>query len=58
MLGFLCKKGGLRAADLGRIDVADHCAYAAVRCDKVRDMLRKVASEKITGIKTIVQQAY
>lgn len=58
VLGFLCKKGGLRAADLGRIDVADHCAYAAVRCDKVRDMLRKVASEKIKGMKTIVQQAH
>lgn len=54
--GFLCKKGGLRGDDLGRIDVMPHCAYVAVKRDKIRGMLRAVAGEKIKGLKTIIEE--
>ena len=53
IVGFLCKKGGLRGADLGRIDVADHYAIAAVRRDKIKSVVQRVAGEKIKGMKTI-----
>ncbi len=56
VLGFLCKKGGLRSEDLGRIDVHPHCAYASVLRQKLAPALRAVAGEKIKGMKTIVEE--
>ena len=53
IVGFLCKKGGLRGTELGRIDVADHYAIAAVRRDKIKSVVQRVAGEKIKGMKTI-----
>lgn len=55
ILGFLCKKGGLKSADIGRIDVAQHAAYAAVRRTLVDTMLRRIAGEKIKGMKTLIE---
>ena len=56
VLGFLCKKGGLRSDEIGRIDVGPHYAYAAVLRSKLRDMLRRVGCEKIKGMKTLVEE--
>lgn len=56
VLGFLCKKGGLRATDIGRIDVTAHAAYVAVARGQVKAMLRKVAGEKIKGMKTLIEE--
>lgn len=53
ILGFFCKKGGLRGSDIGRIDVADHYALAAVDRTKVKSLLQQVNGEKIKGLKTI-----
>ncbi|MBQ7420391.1 MAG: DEAD/DEAH box helicase [Prevotella sp.] len=55
IVGFLCKKGGLEASDLGRIDVNDRYAYVAVRREKLQQLLREIQGEKIKGIKTIVE---
>lgn len=55
IVGFLSKKGGLERNDLGRVDVKEHYAFAAVRRDKVKELLRKIKGEKIKGIKTIVE---
>lgn len=55
IVGFFCKKGGLRAADIGRIDVKDRYAYAAIDRLKVRAALRAVAGEKIKGMRTLVE---
>ena len=55
--GFLYKKGNLTADDVGRIDVLDHYAYAAVRRTKVRQLLTLVSGEKIKGMKTIFEIA-
>lgn len=55
IVGFLCKKGGLKATEIGRIDVRDRYAYAAVAYDKQRQVIANTAGEKIKGIRTVVE---
>ena len=57
VLGFLCKIGGLERNDVGRIDVRDHCSYAAVSRTVIKDVLNRVEGQKIKGIKTIFREA-
>ncbi|MBR5715004.1 MAG: DEAD/DEAH box helicase [Bacteroidales bacterium] len=52
VVGFFTKNGGLKGADLGRIDVMDHCSYVAIRRDKAEAALAKVKGLKIKGEKT------
>ena len=56
IVGFLCKKGGLEPSDIGRIDVKDRYAYAAVNRQKMQQVLQQTHGEKIKGIKTIIEQ--
>ena len=56
ILGFLCKKGGLQSAEIGKIDVKDRYAYAAIARPKLRSVLNLVKGEKIKGVKTIVEE--
>lgn len=56
IVGFLCKTGGLKADEIGRIDVKDRYAYAAVKHEKLKQVLRQTQGEKIKGIKTIIEQ--
>ena len=56
IVGYLCKKGGLEPDEIGRIDVKDRYAYAAVKREKMTQVLRLTRGEKIKGIKTIVEQ--
>ena len=53
--GFLCKKGGLEPGEIGRIDVMDRYAYAAVSRLKLQQVLRQTKGEKIKGIKTVIE---
>ena len=53
--GFLCKKGGLEPAEIGRIDVMDRYAYAAVSRPRLQQVLRLTKGEKIKGIKTVIE---
>ena len=55
IVGFLCKKGGLQSDEIGRIDVNDRYAYAAVKRGKLQQVIRQTRGEKIKGIKTIVE---
>lgn len=55
VLGFLCKKGGLQASQIGRIDIEASSAYAAVECNAVRPMIARIKGEKIKGMKTIIE---
>lgn len=55
IVGFLCKTGGLQGADIGRIDVKDRYAYAAVSRQKVEQVLRLTRNAKIKGIKTLCE---
>ncbi len=56
IVGFLCKKGGITAQELGRVDVHDHYAMAAVRRSRVKQLLQQVRGEKIKGVKTIFEE--
>lgn len=55
IVGYLCKKGGLTPAEIGRIDVMDRYAYAAVSREKLSQVLQNTQGEKIKGIKTVVE---
>lgn len=55
IVGFLCKKGGLRGEEIGRIDVGTHFAYATVKRTKVKVAMRSLAGEKIKGKKTLIE---
>ena len=55
IVGFLCKKGGLSPSDIGRIDVKDRFAYAAISRPLLQQVLRLTKGEKIKGIKTILE---
>lgn len=55
IVGFLCKTGGLEPSDIGRIDVADRYAYAAISRGKLQQVLRNVKGQKIKGVRTVVE---
>ena len=55
IVGFLCKKGGLQADEIGRIDVNDRYTYVAVKREKLQQIVRQTQGEKIKGIKTIIE---
>lgn len=52
--GFLIAKGGLEASEVGRIDVKDHCAYAAVPAAKAGAVVKAVAPHKIKNTRVRV----
>ena len=56
IVGFFMKKGGAKPDDLGTIVVYDRYSYVAVKNSRVRPLLAAVASEKIKGLKTIVEE--
>ncbi len=57
VMGFLCKIGGLERTDVGRIDVRDHCSYAAVSRSLIHQLLQRLEGQKIKGIKTFFREA-
>lgn len=56
VLGFLCKKGGAKATDIGRIDIGPHHAYASLLRSRAKEVLAQVANEKIKGMKTLIEE--
>ena len=55
IVGFFCKNGGLKADDIGRIDIKDRYAYVAIRREKLKQTLHLVQGQKIKGLKTIIE---
>lgn len=55
IVGFLCKQGGLRSSEIGRIDVRDRYTYVAVSRQRAQQALSRVQGEKIKGIHTVVE---
>lgn len=55
IVGFLCKIGGLQPDEIGRIDIKDRYAYAAVLRVKLHQVLQQTHGQKIKGIKTILE---
>jgi superfamily II DNA/RNA helicase len=56
IVGFLCKKGGLKGTEIGRISVEDRFTYVAIDRAQLRSVLRNVQGEKIKGVKTIIEE--
>jgi superfamily II DNA/RNA helicase len=57
IVGFLAKKGNLQKDEIGRIDVKDHYAFAAISRKKIKQTLNLIRNEKIKGVKTIIEEA-
>lgn len=57
IVGFLSKKGNLGKEDIGRVDVKDHYAFAAVLRSKYKQVLKLVQNEKIKGVKALIELA-
>ena len=51
IVGMLLQKGGLQKDELGKIEVLDNAAYAAIKSDKIRKTLSLIANEKIKNKK-------
>lgn len=56
IVGFLCKKGGLKGDEIGRISIEERFTYVAIVRHRLRSVLRNVQGEKIKGVKTIVEE--
>lgn len=55
IVGILLKKGDLAKEDLGLIEVLDHSSYAAVKRDRIEEVVRSVKNEKIKGKKIKIE---
>ncbi len=47
VVGFLIQKGLISAKDLGRIDILDHASLVAVNRLKIRELIKRVADQRI-----------
>ena len=56
IVGFLCKKGGLKGDDIGRIDVRDRYTYVAVARTKAKQVVQRTQGEKIKGLRTVIEE--
>lgn len=56
IVGFLCKKGGLKSSDIGRIDVNDRYSYVAIARTAAKSAISRLQGEKIKGVKTVVEE--
>lgn len=56
IVGFLVKEGGASPSDLGKIDVYDHYALAAVPRKELRGILMNIQGKKIKGEKRLISE--
>lgn len=55
IVGLLLQKGKLQKEELGRIEVYDHASFAAVKRNKVNQMMKLTANEKIKNKKVKIE---
>ncbi len=55
IVGMLLQKGGLRKEELGRIEVLDHSAYAAIKSDKIKKVVDQIQDERIKNKKVRIE---
>ena len=56
IMGFIARNGGIEAATIGRIDVRDHYALAAVPREDAKAVLKNLQAAKIKGKKVRISQ--
>ena len=57
IVGMLLQKGKLQKDELGKVDILDHSAYAAVKSSKIAETLQLVKTEKIKNRKIKIELA-
>jgi ATP-dependent RNA helicase DeaD len=57
IVGFFSQKGKLEKGDLGLIEVKDFISFAAVKFNKVNDLLKNIRDEKMKGKKFKIEVA-
>ncbi len=57
IVGFFSQKGKLEKGDLGLIEVKDFISFAAVKFNKVKDLLQNIKDEKMKGKKFKIEVA-
>ncbi len=57
VVGFFSQKGKLEKGDLGLIEVKDFISFAAVKFNKVKDLLHNIKDEKMKGKKFKIEVA-
>ncbi len=57
IVGFLSKKGNLEKFDLGLIIVQDYSSYAAVKRNKINNLMDSIRGEKVKGKKLKIEIA-
>ncbi|MFI0491803.1 DbpA RNA binding domain-containing protein, partial [Flavobacterium sp.] len=57
VVGFFSQKGKLEKGDLGLIEVKDFISFAAVKFNKVHDLLQNIKDEKMKGKKFKIEVA-
>jgi hypothetical protein len=57
IVGFFSQKGKLEKGDLGLIEVKDFVSFAAVKYNKVKDLLKNIKDEKMKGKKFKIEVA-
>ena len=57
IVGFFSQKGKLEKGDLGLIEVKDFISFAAVKFNKVKDLLHAIKDEKMKGKKFKIEVA-
>jgi ATP-dependent RNA helicase DeaD len=57
IVGFFSQKGKLEKGDLGLIEVKDFISFAAVKFNKVKDLLHAIKEEKMKGKKFKIEVA-
>ncbi len=57
IVGFFSQKGKLEKGDLGLIEVKDFISFAAVKFNKVKDLLQNIRDEKMKGKKFKIEVA-
>lgn len=54
ILGFLVKEGGMDPQSIGKINIYDHYALAAVNAEESKNLMDKIKGKKIKGEKRII----
>ena len=57
IVGFLYKVGRLQRDEVGPVDVRDRYAFAAIKRNKINQLLSLVSGEKIKGIRALIEEA-
>ena len=57
IVGFFSQKGKLEKSDLGLIEVKDFISFAAVKFNKISDLLNNIRDEKMKGKKFKIEVA-